>query len=125
MSLRSPEEVIAAIEAAVNANDLDTFISLHEPDAVCVIPPEGKVTARGHDEIRTALEPLFDSKPSTKIQLHGMFESGGTAMSHSNFTVNLTRPTGEQVVKVGMGTVVTRQQPDDSWLIVFDYPLRG
>lgn len=124
MSPRSPEEVMAAIAAAVNAHDLDAFMALHEPDAVVVVPPDG-VRASGHDEIRTVLEPLFASTPSTSIDLHGMLQSDDLAMSHSHFIVKLTRPDGEQVEKAGMGTVVTRRQPDGSWRIVFDFPLRA
>jgi hypothetical protein len=29
------------------------------------------------------------------------------------------------VEKTGMGTVVSRRQPDGTWRIVFDYPLRA
>jgi uncharacterized protein (TIGR02246 family) len=113
-----------AIAAAVNAHDLDAFLALHEPDAVVIVPPEG-VRASGHEAIRKALEPLFASSPSTTIDLHGMLHSDGLAMSHSHFTVSLTRPDGEHVVKSGMGTVVTRRQPGGTWRIVFDFPLRA
>ena len=99
-------------------------MALHEPDAVVVVPPEG-VRASGYVEIRKALEPLFASSPSTTIDLHGMLHTDGLAMSHSHFTVGLTRPDGEHVVKTGMGTVVTRRQPDGTWRIVFDFPLRA
>lgn len=115
---------MAAIAAAVNAHDLDAFMALHEPDAVVVVPPDGE-RASGHDDIRRVLEPLFASAPSTVIDLHGMLRSDGLAMSHSHFTVRLTRPDGEQVEKSGMGTVVTRRQADGTWRIVFDYPLRA
>ena len=115
---------MASIAAAVNAHDLDAFMALHEPDAVVVIPPDG-VRASGREQIRELLEPLFASTPSTVIDLHGMLRSDGLAMSHSHFTVKLTRPDGEQVEKAGMGTVVTRRQPDGTWRIVFDFPLRA
>src|SRR5687767_7124609 len=120
MSPQSPDDVMAAIAATVNAHDLDAFMALHEPDAVVVVPPDGE-RARGHDEIRRALEPLFASTPSTVIDLHGMLHSGDLAMSHSHFSVSLTRPDGELVEKAGMGTVVTRRQADGSWRIVFDF----
>jgi uncharacterized protein (TIGR02246 family) len=113
-----------AIAAAVNGHDLDAFVALHEPDAVIIVPPDG-ARAEGHDEIRKVLEPLFASSPSTVIDLHGILKSDGMAMSHSHFTVCLTRPNGDQVEKRGMGTVVSRRQPDGSWRIVFDYPLRA
>lgn len=113
-----------SIAAAVNGHDLDAFVALHEPDAVVVVPPDG-IRAAGHAEIRKILEPLFSGKPSTEIDLHGILITGGMAMSHSHFTVSLTRPTGERVEKRGMGTVVSRQHPDGVWRIVFDYPLRA
>lgn len=123
MSPQSPGEVMAAIAAAVNAHDLEAFMALHEPGSV-VVPPGG-VQASGHEEMRKVLEPLFAGAPSTAIDLHGMLQSDGLAMSHSHFTISLTRPDGERVVKTGMGTVVTRRQPDGSWRIVFDYPIRA
>jgi len=120
---QSPEEVMAAIWATVNAHDLEGFMALHEPDAI-VVPPGG-VQARGAVEMRAVLEPLFRGKPSTEIDLHGMLVGEGIAMSHSHFTISLTRPDGERITKAGMGTVVTRRQPDGTWRIVFDYPIRS
>lgn len=114
---------MASIAAAVNAHDLDAFMALHEPGAV-VVPPGGERTS-GHEAIRKVLEPLFASRPSTEIDLHGMLQSDDLAMSHSHFTISLTRPDGEHVVKKGMGTVVTRRQPDGTWRVVFDYPIRA
>jgi uncharacterized protein (TIGR02246 family) len=125
MSPDSPEEVLASIAAAVNTHDLDAFVALHEPNAAVVVPPEGLVRASGHDAIRRALEPLFDRAPSVKVDLHGMLRSGGLAMSHTHFAVTLTDDDGERVESAGVGTVVSREQPDGSWLIVFDYPLRA
>jgi uncharacterized protein (TIGR02246 family) len=123
MPPQSPQEVMAAVAATVNAHDLDAFMALHEPDAI-VVPPGG-VEVRGYAAMREVLEPLFAGEPSTEIDLHGMLQGDGLAMSHSHFTISLTRPDGERVVKKGMGTVVTRRQPDGSWRIVFDYPIRA
>jgi uncharacterized protein (TIGR02246 family) len=120
---RSPQEVMVAIAAAVNAHDLEAFMALHEPGAV-VVPPGGERVS-GKEEIRKVLEPLFAGAPSTEIDLHGMLQTGDMAMSHSHFTISLTRPDGERVTKRGMGTVVTRQQPDGTWRVVFDYPIRA
>jgi uncharacterized protein (TIGR02246 family) len=124
MSPRSPEDVLASIAAAVNAHDLDAFLALHEPNAAVVVPPEGLVRASGHDAIRKALEPLFARAPSVNVQLQGMLRSDGLAMSDTHFAVTLTDDDGKRVENAGVGTVVSRQQPDGGWLIVFDYPLR-
>jgi uncharacterized protein (TIGR02246 family) len=123
MPPRSPEEVMASIADAVNTHDLDAFMALHEPGAV-VVPPGG-IRTTGVEQIREVLEPLFRSTPHTEIELHGLLRSDGLAMSHSHFTITLTRPDGEVVVKAGMGTVVSRRQPDGTWRIVFDYPIRS
>lgn len=125
MSLQSPEEVITALEEAVNAHDLDAFVELHEPDAVLVTSPDGAARAHGHGEIRTTLAPIFASQPRTRIEPQGLLETDGMAMCHSHSTVNLTRSNGETVETAGMGTVVTRRQPDDGWLVVFNFPMRA
>lgn len=123
MSPQSPEEVLDAIGAAVNAQDLDAFMELFEPDG-CAVPPGKNEHASGLDDIRTSLEPLFAANPSTNIDLHGILRSDGLAMSHSHFTYSRDGDDGERIERTGMGTVVTRRQSDGSWRIVFDYPLR-
>ena len=46
MSARTPEEVHALLEAALNARDADAFAAVFEPDATMISPPHGEVVRR-------------------------------------------------------------------------------
>lgn len=121
MPATSPEQIHALITAAFNSADLDAFIDLHEPDAVSVVPPEGRV-ATGHAEIRAALAPIFALRPTAQIEVVGKLEANGLALTHARVHVAATQG-GERVEITGRGTIVSRRQTDGSWRIVLDNPI--
>lgn len=120
MPASSPEEIHALIAAAFNAGDLDAFIDLHEPDASSIVPPGGDL-ARGTDEIRTALEPIFAVGPKIEIEVVGKLEGDGLALTHARLALEGLDPNGQAVEL--RGTIVSRRQPDGTWLIVLDNPM--
>jgi ketosteroid isomerase-like protein len=111
MSARTPEEVHALLEAALNARDPDAFAAVFEPDAVMIAPPHGEVI-RGRTAIRASVEPMMGT--TGEIEVVGKLEANGLALTHARWRL------GEMS---GYGTIVSRRQPDGSWLIVLDNPL--
>ncbi len=113
MSARTPEETHALLAAALNAGDADAFASVFEADATMINPPDGMVV-HGRDAIRRSIEPIIAEAPTADIKVVGKLESNGLALTHARWRV------GEMS---GYGTIVSRRQPDGSWLIVLDNPL--
>jgi uncharacterized protein (TIGR02246 family) len=121
MPARSPEEIHALIEAAINAGDLAAFVDLHEEHATTVVPPDGR-RVTGRAEIRDALAPLFAARPQVRIDFVEKLESDGLALTHARVHLAGTRDR-ERLDLHGRGTVVSRRQDDGRWLIVLDNPM--
>jgi uncharacterized protein (TIGR02246 family) len=118
MPARTPEETHAVIEAAFNAGDLEAFVAAFEPDAVMVNPPDGR-TVRGRAEIREAARPVVASRPTARMEVLRKLESDGLALTFARWTV-----TGTGTELSGEGTIVSRRQPDGTWLILLDCATR-
>src|SRR5690242_10266102 len=110
---RTPEEVHALLEDAFNRADADAFVAVFEPGATMLTPPHGHV-AHGHAEIRRAIEPVLASRPRATIQVLATVPGDGLVMTHARWRLDEL---------AGRGTIVSRRQPDGSWLIVLDNPL--
>jgi ketosteroid isomerase-like protein len=121
MPAGSPEEIHTLIAAAFEMGDLDAFVDLHEPGAVSVVPPEGRRVS-GHAEIRSALAPIIASRPQAHIEVLEKLEADGLALTHARVRVRVV--VGDERLDIsGRGTVVSRRQPDGTWLIVLDNPM--
>lgn len=121
MPAHSPEEIHALIEAAVNTGDLAAFVDLHEEEATVSAPPDGK-RVTGLAAIRAAVEPIFASRPRVRIEFLDKLQGNGLALSYARVHLVATGA-GEHVDIRGLGTVVSRRQPDGSWRIVLDNPM--
>jgi ketosteroid isomerase-like protein len=113
MPAHSPEELHARIAAAFSAGDLDALAALYEPDALVIVPPEGR-RATGRGEIRTAVKASGALGSQFSSEVVEKLESDGIALTHARWTA------GELS---GRGTVVSRRQPDGTWRIVLDNPM--
>jgi ketosteroid isomerase-like protein len=51
-------------------------------------------------------------------------QSDGLALTQARWNLTGTDADGERVELAGEGTIVSRRQPDGSWLIVLDNPIR-
>ena len=122
MSARTPEETHAQLAAAFDAGDVDAFVAAYEPDATMIVPPEGGV-ARGHAEIRRAVEATFALQPTADIEVVRKLESDGLALTHARWRLHGHDPEGRAVELAGRGSIVSRRQPDGTWLIALDNPL--
>jgi uncharacterized protein (TIGR02246 family) len=122
-SARTPDDLHAIVQDAVNRADLDAFCDAHDDDAAVVVPPDGR-TARGRDEIRAAIAPLFALAPALTTQVVKKLESDGLALTHGRWRLTVTEH-GSRSELQGLGTMVSRQRPDGTWRIVLDDPLSG
>ena len=90
-------------------------------DATVIVPPDGR-SARGRDEIRAAIAPLFALSPVMASVVVKKLEADGLALTHGRWTLAVTEH-GHRSELFGLGTMVSRQGPDGTWRIVLDDPL--
>ncbi len=110
MPARSPEEVDALFEKALNAGDLEGLVALYEPDAT-LIPQPGQ-EAKGRDAIRQALAPLVEGKAQIDLRVERTVRSGDElAATYGVWTMRM----GDQELS-GKTIEVVRRQPDGTWL---------
>jgi uncharacterized protein (TIGR02246 family) len=117
MPARSPEEIHQVLAAAFNAGDLDAFMEVHEEGATALLPPEGRPVS-GREAIRAAMTGIFAQRPRAEIEVLAKLQAGDLALTHASVHV----VAGELEV-TGLGTIVSRRQPDGSWQIVLDNPM--
>jgi len=122
-SAMTPEEIHAIIESAINAADVDAYVDVHDADARAVAGHDGR-TAHGRDEIRAAIAPLLEMKPRITTAVVKTLQTRGLALTHNRWRLTVTEA-GCTSELSGLGTTVSRRQPDGSWRIVFDDPLTG
>jgi uncharacterized protein (TIGR02246 family) len=123
MKAHTPEDTHALLAAAVNAGDIDAFAAVYEANAQLIVPPDG-VLATGREAIREALRPTFALNAATaRIDVVEKLESDGLALTQANWHIAGTDDRGAAVELAGRGAIVSRRQPDGSWLIVLDNPI--
>ena len=102
---RNPGEMYEAFAKAYHADDLETIMSLYEPDA-----------------IREAQMGLLTIKGTMKVGATTTLTSGDVAISRCSWTLIGTGPDGSPVDISGDSTEVLRRQADGTWRLVFDLP---
>jgi len=118
MVVQSPEEIHPMLAKAFNQRDLDGYVQLYEQDATMIVPPEGR-SAHGKTEIRAAVEATFALKPVLRVDVVATLRVDGVALSHARWKLSAT-DAGQPVEMSGRGTLVSRRQPDGSWLIAIE-----
>lgn len=122
MAAGSPEGVHAALEDAFNNGDLEAFVAVFDENATAIAPTDGQ-PVHGREAIRSATAPIFALKPRAKIEVTGKVQGDDLALTHAHWQLRGTDPEGNPVEQQGRGTIVSRRQPDGSWLIVLENPL--
>ena len=121
MPANNAEEIHALLAAAFNSGDIEAFLELYEPEALLLVPPDGR-PARGEAAIRAAVEPVFAARPAFESRVVASLEAGDLALTHARWSSTVGSD-GEAVEESGRGTIVSRRQRDGSWRIVLDNPV--
>jgi uncharacterized protein (TIGR02246 family) len=115
---KTPKDILAAMTTAFNDRDLDAYVELYEENAVMIAPPTGE-RATGKAAIRAGMEQVFSLDPTLRIENLEIHEANGVALAHSNWWLT-GAANGDPVEMSGRGTLVSRKQPDGSWLVVLE-----
>lgn len=115
---QSPKDIHAAITAAFNDRDLDSYVELYEENAAMIMPPHGE-RATGKGAIRAGMEQVFSLDPTLRIEILEIHEANGVALAHSQWWL-AGATSGDRVEMSGRGTLISRRQRDGSWLVVLE-----
>ena len=120
MRAMKPEDTDILVVEALNMGDLDSAISLYEPDATIEAGP-GKFVS-GIDAIRDFHSANMNQNAHTTINVQKIAQAGEIALLVSNWTVKGKDANGNDIDFVGRGTEVVRRQKDGAWKFVIDFP---
>lgn len=83
--------VIDTVLAAMNARDLDGFVSCYASSAT-IEDGEGHVLARGHEEIRSRYRAMFAEFPSLHVEQRGRWAVGRYVVEDEHVTGRAPTP---------------------------------
>ena len=120
MSRGTPEQVLKSIVDGINTGNLDTLMSLYEPEAAFATQP-GSLT-RGLPGVREALAGFIAMKGTLDLKVTRVLEASGLALVTAVWSFTGTGPDGEPVKLAAKSADVLRRQADGSWRFVIDNP---
>jgi uncharacterized protein (TIGR02246 family) len=115
-----PLTVITQLVTAMNAQDLETALSLFEPGASFVMKP-GLVVS-GTAGIRQALEGFMALNPTFTIEAQELVQAGDVAQYCARWNIKGIDPKGTPVQLSGRSSSILRRQPNGRWLFLVDNP---
>ena len=120
MELPGPLDVVSQLVTAMNAQDLETAMTLFEPGASFVMKPG--VVVSGTAGIRQALEGFMALKPTLTIETQQIVQAGDVAQYCARWSIKGVDPVGAAVQLGGRSSSILRRQPDGRWLFLVDNP---
>jgi uncharacterized protein (TIGR02246 family) len=116
----SPEQVIELLAASLNRGDVDTALTLYEPEAAFAPQPGEEV--KGVQAIRRALERFAELEPRFRGEITKVLTAGEVALVQNRWQLDGTQRDGTPVHLRGHSADVLRRAPDGGWRILIDDP---
>lgn len=120
MKVYNPENMNSAFAEAFNSGDIESLLSLYEPEAV-LIPRPGQF-AEGVEAIRAALQELLTLNGLMRSENRYALVHGDIALLRAEVHLVGTTPDGVRLEIHNHTAEVVRRQPDGSWLYIIDHP---
>ena len=116
----TPDAVLQSIVDGINAGDLDSLMTLYEPDAVFATQP-GKLT-NGLPGIREALSNFVAAKGRLDLKVTRVLAAGDVALVIGVWSFVGTGRDGQPLRLSAKSADVLRRQEDGTWRFVIDNP---
>ena len=121
MKASTPHELPGLFLAGLNAGDVESVVSLYEPDGV--VSPDPAQVLSGHQAIRSMLVGFLAQHPRFVLHDSEVIEVGDVALIRSRWTATTTDAEGKRQEMEVAPTLVARRQTEGHWLVVIDRPL--
>lgn len=119
-SSHRPQDWPHLFSERLHAGDLDGILALYEPDARFVAP-SGEILF-GHDQMRSILTRLIDTKTRMQGQVIKEVIAGGIAVLYTDFQGTMVDTSGKMVQIDSKAIEVLRRQPDGTWELLVGDP---
>jgi ketosteroid isomerase-like protein len=107
MPANSPQEICGLFEHYMAQGDVDSLLSLYDPEAV-FLNQSGEVK-KGSRELRDELAPLAARRAVFAFNIQQVIEAGDIALMHTKWQVSSPQPMSVYAIEVA------RRQPDGTW----------
>jgi uncharacterized protein (TIGR02246 family) len=107
MPATNPEEICRLFQQYMAEGDLESALSVYDPDAVFL--NQSRDVSKGRAGLRQELAPLAAMKVRFDFKVKQVIETGDIALMHTEWTVS-----GPEPMKV-YAIEVARRQQDGSW----------
>ncbi|MGH7206800.1 MAG: YybH family protein [Nitrospiraceae bacterium] len=120
MGASKPEDMHKLFVSAFNSGNLESLMTLYEPDAR-LVPQPGQIST-GRDAIRQAILQFLELKGTMQVATRYVLHGQGIALLSGQWHLKGTAPDGKSIEMGGKSVEVARQQVTGDWLLVIDHP---
>ena len=120
MPTGTPEQVLRSIVDGINRGNLESLMTLYEPEAAFATQPG--TLAHGLLGVRESLTAFIAMKGTLDLKVTRILEASDLALVVGAWSFTGTGPDGEPVKLTGHNADVLRRQADGSWRFVIDNP---
>jgi ketosteroid isomerase-like protein len=106
MSAKTPEEICRLFQRSMREGDIESLLSLYDPEAV-FLAQSGEV--KKGEGLREELASLAVAKPQFDFNIRQVIQSGDIALMHTDWEVSSPLQMFVYAIEVA------RRQPDGSW----------
>jgi ketosteroid isomerase-like protein len=107
MPANSPEEICKLFQEYMARGDIDSLLSIYDPEAV-FLNRSGQ-TKKGRRELKEELAPLAAMKATFEFDIRQVIQSGDIALMHTKWNVSAPEPISVYAIEVA------RRQADGTW----------
>jgi ketosteroid isomerase-like protein len=107
MPAKRPEEICHLFQHAMAEGDIDSVLSVYDPEAVFV--NQSRDVTKGREGLRQALAPLAAMRARFDFTIKQVIEAGDIALMHTEWTVSGPQPMQVYAIEAA------RRHPDGTW----------
>jgi uncharacterized protein (TIGR02246 family) len=121
LAARHPEDLYHHFAAALNTGDLESVVTLFEPEGQTV-PQPGQQSVTGLLAIRSVMQQCLALKPHLMYEATSSLQADDIALLFGQWRLTGRGADGTPIEVTGKGVQVARRQPDGTWRYLIDHP---